>query len=86
MEDQMRKWSVAEIEKLNRKIKSIKKIKEGKSKYFPKKIDFVNNRTRTSPATSITDNSNSDADQPHWRKASSSEGEDIGISKCKKRS
>ena len=51
MEYQMRKRSAAEIEELNREIKARKKRNKDKSKPSPKKIGFVNKRTRTSRAT-----------------------------------
>ena len=46
----------------------------------------MNTRTRTSQATSHTSNSNLDMDLTHWREASSSEKDLIGICNCRKRS
>ena len=65
---------------------SRKKIKESTSNPFSKESYFVNKRTRTSQATSKNYNLNSYADIPHWSKANSSEEEDIGKNKFKRRS
>ena len=46
----------------------------------------MNKRTRTSQATSSTSKSNSDTDQPHWSKSSSSKEGYIEIRKCRERS
>ena len=43
----------------------------------------MNKTTRTSQATSNTYNSDFNTYIIHWSEASSSEGEDIGMSKCR---
>ena len=56
MKDQLREQISAEIEKLNREKKARNKIKKCTSKTSPKKVFFVNKRTRTSQATSNNSN------------------------------
>ena len=46
----------------------------------------MNKKTQTSRETSNTSNSNFNADIPHWSESSSSEEEEIGMRKCKRKS
>ena len=85
MKDQLRKQIAAEIEKLNREKKYRNKRKEGTSKPSPKTSCFVNKITQISQATSNTYKLNFIVDIPHCSKASSSEEEDIGIRKGRRK-
>ena len=62
------------------------KKKGGKSKPSPKKGCSVNKTTRKSQATSNTSNSDFNVDISQWSEASSSEEEDIGMRKCRRKS
>ena len=86
IKDQLRKQSAGKIEKLNREKNSRNKRKEGTFKPSPKKACFVNKTTRKSRATSNTSNLKFNTDIPQWSESSSSEEEDIRMSKFRRKS
>ena len=85
IENQSRKHSAAEVERLNRK-KDRNKSREGTSKPSPKKGYFVNNTNRTSQTTSNTYTLYFNADTPLWSEENSSEEEDIVMRKGRRKS
>ena len=71
----------------NRTEKIVHKQKKGRYIHaLSKRSCFVNKTTRTSRATSNTSNSNFNANIPQWNGARSSNEEDIGMSKCRRKS
>ena len=83
IKDKFRNHSVVEIEILNKEKKERNKRKENTYKPSPKTI--VNKITRTSRATSNTSNSNINDNIPQLSESISSEDEEIGMSKCRRK-
>ena len=65
---------------------SIKKERKVHLSFPKKKPVFLNKTTQKIRATSNTSNSNFNAKIPRWSEASISEEEEIGISKCRRKS